>query len=910
MARSDEGVGDDDTLTLEESELPLKYNVFLLDATADDMRRELSHLIVRPCAVGEVPGSLGVPQGTGGFNSRDQDDVVMSDPDDNSFGHGVSYATSTDRLPPNTVDLAQREKDEMRDLTRASEIISLFPDQHPLHPDCSGSSSSASTSSTSSSPVGSLVFGSSGSDEGLLLDDDDEVDIGTTKKVLGSHDGTEWELEYDTLVGGTNPASMARDVYSGIDFGRLLRKEKSGDGKEAGREKKGKMKMGMSDFEMTYVRPGGNAPVDGYGYDICIECHDQAPFPSLAHLKAAEQKVALLEATWKQRVENEREKLVDMRTRGKDDIGELADILPRDQLHIPTLKRCLYHCPYARITLPADVFISAEPVRMHVTDPVNVVKDPKHPGPNDHATSGHSNSETSPKGRRWSSVTSLMASFSSFPLTSQPPPPPSPVSIPSSSRHRSFTNPAPPPFPPKHRSSSPNSTRTRQWSRPLKVLVYSSDGYTESSLTALCLLMGFKSLDLPHAYLELQVNKRRSFFVYQMDLGLLRRVEEYMLEEKKREKEKRDREERERKEREREWEGRYSFMNGSGHLAYSSLFNGGKGGYGFGTHINPHTTWSRASNFTASGDDRKAYRSQVSKSVSFAHPPSETMERGTTRAAAIPISSSLPTLPSSVLDNSMAGKRVQRPRARTSPWLPSLYGGDHQNWFNDPRFDGSFPSRVLPFLYLGNLNHASNVYMLQALGITHVVSVGECALIPPPSSMQSGTGRTHGSNNSTSSRHYIPGKSSDHQGSLWIEEQAGRIKVLDIQGVCDDGIDTLEPQLEPVCDWIDEARQEGGQVLVHCRVGVSRSATVTIAYVMKHLSLPLVDAYLIVRSRRLSVLIQPNMRLLYNLLGWEIKLAKERAGDDERKLRHELSSALTWPYLAKEVHALNEKYLN
>jgi dual specificity MAP kinase phosphatase len=78
---------------------------------------------------------------------------------------------------------------------------------------------------------------------------------------------------------------------------------------------------------------------------------------------------------------------------------------------------------------------------------------------------------------------------------------------------------------------------------------------------------------------------------------------------------------------------------------------------------------------------------------------------------------------------------------------------------------------------------------------------------------------------------------------------------------------------------------------------------------MKHLNLPLVDAYLIVRSRRLSVLIQPNMRLLYNLLGWEVKLARERAGDDEDKLRQELSRALSWPYLAKEVHTLNEKYL-
>lgn len=54
--------------------------------------------------------------------------------------------------------------------------------------------------------------------------------------------------------------------------------------------------------------------------------------------------------------------------------------------------------------------------------------------------------------------------------------------------------------------------------------------------------------------------------------------------------------------------------------------------------------------------------------------------------------------------------------------------------------------------------------------------------------------------------------------------------MLDIKGVCDDGIDTLEPQLEPICEWIDRARMEGGQVLVHCRVGVSRSATVTVSF--------------------------------------------------------------------------------
>lgn len=123
--------------------------------------------------------------------------------------------------------------------------------------------------------------------------------------------------------------------------------------------------------------------------------------------------------------------------------------------------------------------------------------------------------------------------------------------------------------------------------------------------------------------------------------------------------------------------------------------------------------------------------------------------------------------------------------------------------------------------------------MLHALGITHVVSVGECALVPP-----SHHTNTHGSAYMASAgvchrpgpgAHFVPGKGPSGQGSLWIEEREGRIKVLDIKGVCDDGIDTLEPQLEPICDWIDKARQEGGQVLVHCRVGVSRSATVTVS---------------------------------------------------------------------------------
>ncbi len=59
--------------------------------------------------------------------------------------------------------------------------------------------------------------------------------------------------------------------------------------------------------------------------------------------------------------------------------------------------------------------------------------------------------------------------------------------------------------------------------------------------------------------------------------------------------------------------------------------------------------------------------------------------------------------PSSLSQSYAPGQQVQirRARASTSPLLPSFI--DHETWFNDSKFDGSFPSRVLPFMYLGNL---------------------------------------------------------------------------------------------------------------------------------------------------------------------------------------------------------------
>jgi dual specificity MAP kinase phosphatase len=41
------------------------------------------------------------------------------------------------------------------------------------------------------------------------------------------------------------------------------------------------------------------------------------------------------------------------------------------------------------------------------------------------------------------------------------------------------------------------------------------------------------------------------------------------------------------------------------------------------------------------------------------------------------------------------------------------------------KLDGSLPSRILPYMYLGNLTHANNPEMLKLLGITRILSVGE-----------------------------------------------------------------------------------------------------------------------------------------------------------------------------------------
>lgn len=52
---------------------------------------------------------------------------------------------------------------------------------------------------------------------------------------------------------------------------------------------------------------------------------------------------------------------------------------------------------------------------------------------------------------------------------------------------------------------------------------------------------------------------------------------------------------------------------------------------------------------------------------------------------------------------------------------------------------------------------------------------------------------------------------------------------LDLADVRDDGNDPLRPVIARACEWMEGARAAGGSVLVHCRVGVSRSASIVVS---------------------------------------------------------------------------------
>ncbi|KAM3862716.1 dual specificity protein phosphatase 13A-like [Diretmus argenteus] len=146
---------------------------------------------------------------------------------------------------------------------------------------------------------------------------------------------------------------------------------------------------------------------------------------------------------------------------------------------------------------------------------------------------------------------------------------------------------------------------------------------------------------------------------------------------------------------------------------------------------------------------------------------------------------------------------------------------------------------VWPNLYIGNVAIAQNRSALRKLGITHVLNAAH-----------------------------------SKQGSIGDQSFYGNTCVYcGIPAEDSDQFD-LRQYLKPAADFIHKAlKSKDGKVLVHCIMGMSRSATLVLAYLMLRRHLSLSDALKHLIQRRA---IYPNRNFLSLLLKLDTQLARKR----------------------------------
>ena len=143
------------------------------------------------------------------------------------------------------------------------------------------------------------------------------------------------------------------------------------------------------------------------------------------------------------------------------------------------------------------------------------------------------------------------------------------------------------------------------------------------------------------------------------------------------------------------------------------------------------------------------------------------------------------------------------------------------------------PVSILPYVYLGSANHASQKELLDKLGITAILNVSKTI----PSSFA----------------HSFEYK------NIAIDDNAR---------------ENISTHFDEAINFIEEVNSRGGCVLVHCHAGISRSATICIAYLMRQRGYSLDEAYEYTKKRRSAI--SPNFNFLGQLLTFERELNEQR----------------------------------
>lgn len=108
-----------------------------------------------------------------------------------------------------------------------------------------------------------------------------------------------------------------------------------------------------------------------------------------------------------------------------------------------------------------------------------------------------------------------------------------------------------------------------------------------------------------------------------------------------------------------------------------------------------------------------------------------------------------------------------------------------------------------------------------------------------------------------------------------LEENYLKIPVLDTE------TESLIDFFDTCFSFIDKARVENRRVIVHCQAGKSRSATIAIAYIMRHKKQSMDEAHFFVRSKRHQI--DPNFAFLGQLLDYENILSGKLPEEENKK---------------------------
>jgi dual specificity MAP kinase phosphatase len=88
--------------------------------------------------------------------------------------------------------------------------------------------------------------------------------------------------------------------------------------------------------------------------------------------------------------------------------------------------------------------------------------------------------------------------------------------------------------------------------------------------------------------------------------------------------------------------------------------------------------------------------------------------------------------------------------------------------------------------------------------------------------------------------------------------------------VSDTGTQKLSNKFSEAFQYIEEVREKNGIILIHCMAGISRSVTITIAYLMAYFNMSMQESYQYVKDKRPAI--SPNLNFMGQLVEFEKEL--------------------------------------